>query len=175
MNYAPSTINRIGDINRGLQVDTGILTGTVSFITTVNLPLYTIYGRIIILSLFFEVMSTWAAATLLRFTWLSSIPGVTVQNLSADCSTMDTFAAGRRVVMVGTLTSTPAVVLPVTPGIATNINCAPMIVGNAMPATLIQQVGQIGCTPTVTSTGGTGKFTLLYVPVDEGSYAEALI
>jgi hypothetical protein len=67
------------------------------------------------------------------------------------------------------------VVLPTTPGITTNIRCAPLMVGNATPASGIMQVGQIGCTPTVTSTGGTGKFTLEYVPDEEGSYAEALL
>lgn len=174
-NYSPSTVARIGDINRGMQVDSEILTGTVSFVTTVPIYVFTVGGRIIIRSLFFEVMSTWAGATLLRFVWKSTIPAVTVQDLSGDCTSLDTFAAGRRVVLVGTLTSTPAVVLPVTPGITTNIMCASMMVGNATSAAGVQQVGQIGCTPTVTSTGGTGKFTLLWVPVDADSYAEALM
>ena len=173
--YSPSTIARIADINRGLQVDTGILTGTVSFITTVPVYLYTVVGRIIVLSLFFDVMSTWAAATTIKFVWKSTVPVVTIQDMSAACSSMDTFAAGRRVVLVGTLTSTAAVVLPTTPGITTNIQCAPMMVGNAMPATGVMQVGQIGFYPSTTSTGGTGKFTLLYVPVDDGSYVEALV
>ena len=89
---------------------------------------------------------------------------------------MDTFAAGRHVVLVGTLTSTAAVVLPTTPGMATNIMCAPLLVGNATPSTGVQQVGQIGyTTATAAASASAGKFTLLYVPVDDGSYAEALV
>ena len=173
-NYNPSTIGRIGDINRGLQVDTTIQ--AFGMFDATNRQIYTVYGRIIILSLFFEVTTVWVNATTLKFTWKSTVPVVTVQDLSGAGSSMDTFAAGRRVVLVGTLTSTAAVVLPTTPGIATNINCAPMMVGNAMPATLIQQVGQIGyTTATAAATASAGKFTLLYVPVDDGSYAEALV
>ena len=173
MQYAPSTISRIADINRGIQVDTAIFPYT-SFVTGTNYQIFNVYGRIIILSLFFEVTTQWAAATLMKFTWLSTVPAVTVQDICANCSSMDTFAPGRRVVLVGTLTSTAAVVLPTTPGILTNVFCAAMLVGNATTAAGVQGVGSIGYTITTSATtASAGKFTLLYVPVDEGSYAAA--
>ena len=173
-NYNPSTIARIGDINRGLQVNTGIQPYTQ--FAAANVLAFTVYGRIIILSLFFEVTTLWANATTLKFTWASTVPVVTTQDLSGACSSMDTFAAGRRVYMVGTLTSTAAVVLPVNPGISTNINCAPMMVGNATTSAGVQGVGQIGyTTATAAASASAGLFTLLYVPVDDGSYATALI
>lgn len=173
-NYSPSTIARIADINRGLQVDTGILPYTK--FDAANHLIYTVYGRIIILSLAFEVTTLWVNGTTMKFTWASTVPVVTTQDLSGACSSMDTFAAGRHVVLVGTLTSTAAVVLPTTPGMATNIMCAPLLVGNATPSTGVQQVGQIGyTTATAAASASAGKFTLLYVPVDDGSYAEALV
>jgi len=175
MNYSPSTIARIGDINRGLLVET-TETSYLNWGVTVQASLFTVYDRIMILGLWGEVGATTlaGAGALFGWTFASTVPVVAAAALSAVSTSIDGFVTGRRISLAGTSVATAASVN----GTA-GISVGPvtfMVVGHMRTAAGVQRVGQIGClTTTAVLTAGTAKFSLLYVPIDDGAYVEALL
>lgn len=168
-----STRTMIRDMKAGMFVETNVLLGT-AYLATAQVELFTVYNRILVMGLFFEVTTLWAGATTLKFTWTSSEPTITVQDICAYGGSMDTFVAGARCYMVGDAYDTVANVEE-SAGI-TPFDALPMMLGNAPTLAGVTSVGTIGQDTGVAGTGvSAGKFGLLYIPIDPGSRAVALL
>ena len=173
--YSPSTISRLGDIGRAMLIETGWLLST-AYMIQAQVNLFTVYNRILICGLWGEVgIASYAGATYLQFNWTSSVPVITVQPLGAVCSSMNTFAVGRRVTNVGDAVGTATAVTA-----SAGISYLPMnrqLVGTSPTAAGVTGVSQIGqLTSNANGTGtSTMKFSLLYFPIDEGANVEELL
>ena len=171
--YGQSTIERLGDIKNGMLVETSDLDYTLWGVTQAYL--FTVYNRIRIHGLWLEVTATSlvGAGALMLFNWKSSVPVIAVQPMAAVCTTIHGFVRGRRVSLAGGNVSTALSVVG-TAGISID-NVSPVIVGVA-PSATVGSVSQIGVlTSIAVLTAGTGKFSLLYSPIDSGAYVEALL
>ncbi len=176
-NYSPSTIARIGDIKNGLLVETSKEISYLSWGVGVQAYPFTVYNRINIHALWLEVGATAlvGVGALLLFNFISTIPSIGVQPMSTVCSTIHGFVRGRRVTMGGVSIAT-VVNVDGTAGISFAPSGNGTIVGVAPSAAVPQSVGKIGVlTSVAVLTAGTGQFSLLYTPVDDGAYAEALL
>jgi hypothetical protein len=167
-NYNPSTISSVGDINRGLVVETGILLGT-AYMLQAQVELFKVYGKIKVLSLFGEVTTAISAtATTILFNFTSTSPVIAVQPMSAASGSLSGAAVGLRASLVG---STVGTVTAITATAGISYDCAlPQIIGTKSG---VGTIGQLTGTANVTS--GAMKFTLCYVPMEEGAYAEAIL
>lgn len=172
--YSPSTVARIGDIKNGLLVTTAELPYT-SF-GAANTSIFTVYGRILVWQLFFEVTVLWVNATTMKFTWTGTSPVQAIADASAACTSMDTFAAGRRVVYPGTTNATAASVANQIGQAQVTGPTVPALFGNIVSAAVTAPVGVIGyTTATAAASASAGRFSILYTPVDDGSYVQALV
>ncbi len=176
MNYSPSTIGRIGDIKNGLLVETsGELAYTAWGVGVQAYP-FQVNNRILIHGLWLEVGATSlvGAGALMLFNFISTTPSVAVQPLCAVCTTIHSFSRGRRVTLDGTSLATAANV-DGTAGISFGPQTS-MIVGIGPSATVDPSIGKIGVlTSIAVLTAGTGKFCVLYTPIDSGASVEALL
>lgn len=172
-NFNQSTRERIRDIKSGMHVETSILLGT-AYLATAQVELFTVYNRIVVLGLWFEVTTLWAGATTLKFTWTSSEPVIGVVDISLLSASMATFVAGARVWMIGDAVGTAA---SEEESAAVTMNVTyPMMLGNAPTIAGVTSVGTIGQDTGVAGTGvSAGKFGLLYAPVDHDARAVALL
>lgn len=168
MNYAPSTIARIGDLMNGIRVDTSAL-AAATYMAGTQIELFNVYGRIRVHSLFGEVtviISNTATALLFNFT--SSDPVIAVQPMCAASGSCAQLAVGERIMWVGGAVATAAV-LTATPAIS-DINPAPQIVGTN------GGTGTIGIlTSVANATSGTVKFSIFYTPMSDGAYVSAAL
>jgi hypothetical protein len=164
--YSPSTIGRIGDIKRGLIVSTATLNATAALVSTPK-NLFTVYGHIRVLDLQMEVITTLGAdATTLTYSFDASTPAVAAADFSGASASVANLAIGKRATLIGTA-----------------LNSAPIIAAQPAISLASATFVELGCTGGVgiiTSTGGTAdatsgtvKFTLMYVPITEGAYAQA--
>ena len=175
--YDPSTIETLGDIGNGILVHTAAELAYTAWGVQVQAYLFTVYNRIKINALFLEVGATTlaGAGALLLFNWKSSIPVVAVQPMSTVCSTIHGFVRGRRITMEGVSIAT-VVNVDGTAGISFAPAGNGTIVGVEPSAAVPQSVSQIGVLTSVANlTAGTGRFSLLYSPIDKGAYVEALL
>ncbi len=172
-NFNQSTRERLRDMKSGMHVETSVLLGT-AYLATAQVELFTVYNRIAVLGLYFEVTTLWAGATTLKFTWTSSEPVITVIDLSILSSSMDTFVAGARAYLVGDAVGT-ATNVEESAGI-TPYDSVPMMLGNAPTLAGVTSVGTIGQDTGVAGTGvSAGRFGLLYAPIDHDARAVALL
>jgi hypothetical protein len=170
-NYNQSTRERIRDIKHGMLVETNILLGT-AYLATAQVELFTVYNRIIVLGLWFEVTTLWAGATTLFFTWTSPITGLTA--ISTVSGSMATFVAGHRNHLVGDAVGT-ATNTEESAAVTMNV-ISPMMLGSCPTVAGVRSEGTIGQDTGAAGTGvSAGKFGLLYAPVDAGSLAVALL
>ena len=177
MQYNQSTVQRIGDIKNGLLVETSKEISYLSWGVHVQAYLFTVYNRIIIHALWLEVGATSlvGAGALLLFNWKSSIPVIAVQPMSTVCSTIHGFVRGRGVTMEGVSIAT-VVNVDGSAGISFAPAGKGTIVGVAPSAAVTQSVSQVGVLTSVADlTAGTGQFGMLYTPIDDGAYVEALL
>lgn len=174
--YSPSTIARIGDIKNGLLVETSREVSYLSWGVGVQASLFTVYNRIVIHALWGEVGATAlvGAGALILFNFASSVPVIAAAAMNAASATIHGMARGARFSLAGTSRAT-AVNVDSVPGISFG-QVTPVIVGLAPSAAVDPSVGQVGCLSSVAVlTAGTAKFSLLYTPVDDGAYAQALL
>jgi hypothetical protein len=169
MNYNPSTQDRIGDINRGMVVSTSVLNNTTAMPGNADYDLFTVYGRIRILTLDIEAITAWSNdATTLKFTFDPSNPAIGAIDLSAACTTVAQLAVGRRVRLDGTALNTAA---------AIDANATVSLKASGyIEVGCYDGVGAIGVTSAAAAqTSGTCKATMTYVPITPGAYAEAAV
>ena len=163
--YTASTRDRIGDLVTGLRADTTV-GNAATYLTSVQTNFFTLYGRIMIMEMYIEVITALGAnATTVQFKYVSATPVITVQNLS-DASTDDltSAAAGDRMNYVGgAVTGVPTV--SATPGVGDEHCADPIILG------LESGVGYITVTCAgADATQGTIQASIHYVPMSDGAY-----
>ena len=163
--YSPSTIARIGDINRGIVVQTGTKNNT-DVLKAAAVNIFKVYGRIRILSLDIEAVTAFSNdATVPKWQYDSDTPAVAAFDISAVSLTTAQIAAGVRVTFQGTALNTALV-------IAANA-CASLQAPNTMDVGCIGGVGHLGIVGGVAQTSGTCNVTLCYVPISDGAYVES--
>ncbi len=163
-NYTASTRDRVGDLVTGMRIDTSVLAAATYF-DTAQWEMFNVFGRIMILEMYCEVITTMGAdACTLLFNYTSSTPVITVQPLStistddfANSDVGDRMAyAGGAVATVATLSATECI---------GDKHCAdPTIVG------LESGIGTIGIDTVVAATSGTVQFSIHYIPMSDGAY-----
>lgn len=158
--YHPSTIQAVADMNYGIRVDKGPLLATVWGAQAVT-PLFSVVGgRVIVTQLFGEVTTVLSNnATLVKY-YFTPTGGAQI-DLSAISLTIAQLAVGKRILAAGTI------------GGATTFSG----IGASMLQTVPYVLGQVGVggaigieSTTASLTSGAMKFTLLYIPIDDGAY-----
>lgn len=173
MNYNPSTIARIADINQGIRVDTGALLGT-TYIVHTGTPqheLYTLKGRIWLLNLFFEVITADISTTAATLVWNATFSSTayTVQPIGTKCTTISGLKVGHRIMWGGGILTTAAT-LTTKPYISDFAAVTPLLLGGE------DAVGTIGMLcEAATATTGSLRCSLYYVASSDGAYVEALV
>ena len=170
MNYNPSTIARIGDINRGIMVETGSL-AAARFAGAANTQteLFTIKGRILIKYLFMEILTVFSNnAVQLAFNVTFTTPVIALNALCVKCATLAQGVAGLRAWHIGGAVGT-TMVLTDSAGVS-DIAVIPQMVGGK---DFVGTLGMLASDATITS--GTGQVVLAYVPMSDGAYAEPLL
>jgi len=168
-NYSASTIDRIGDITRGIHVKTSILPATTVFDHDPGTKVdnFTVYGRIRIIGLNFEVTTALSNnAALLKWQFESTTPVIAASDISAVSLTVAQMVVGGRIMWRGTAVDTAPDISATQASIA--------VVQDWMDVGLTAGVGIVSsiCT-TATCTSGAGFFNLYYLPISDGAYAVA--
>ena len=174
MNYNPSTMARIADIYRGLQVDTAVFNTATYWnkdgATTGQFELFNVYGRIKWIHLFIEMITdSGGGAALLAFNYTFTTPAITVKPLSAASGSTASLVRGSRVVCLGGAVAT-ATGITVATGGASDLAVTPGILGG------VSFIGTIGMvTTSANNTSGTAQASIFYVPMSDGSYVTSVI
>lgn len=164
MNYSPSTIARVADINYGLRVDTAILAAT-GWGAIAVWPLFNVItGRVLVNQLVGEITTVLSnSATLVKY-YFTPTGGAQI-DLGAISLTIAQLAVGKRILSAGTI------------GGATTFSG----IGASMAQPTPYIIGQVGVggaigieSTTVALTSGAAKFSIWYIPMDEGAYIEAV-
>ena len=167
-NYNPSTIDRIGDITRGIHVKTGTIANTVA-LPSGAYNIFTVYGRIRIIGMDIEAVTAFSNdATLVKWRFTSTTPSVGVSDISAASLTIAQIPIGARVMWRGTAVATAPDVSATQASIA--------VVTDYMDVGHTAGVGIITATSSIAAqTSGTCRFNIYYLPISEGAYVEALV
>ena len=159
----PSTREMVANINYGLRVDKGPVLATAWGVQVVY-PLFNLVGgRVRILQLIGEITTVLSNnATLVKY-YFTPTGGAQI-DLSAISLTIAQLAVGKRILAAGTI------------GGATTFSG----IGASMEQTTPYIVGQVGVggaigieSTTASLTSGAAKFSLWYIPLDDGAYVEA--
>jgi len=168
-NYKASTRDRVSDLVTGMRVDTSVGAAT-TYITSAQKEIFNVYGRIMILEMYLEVITALGAnASTVQFNATWSTPAYTVQDLSATSTDdLTSAAAGDRLNYVGgAVNAVPTV--SATPAIGDEHCADPTIVG------LESGIGTIGVvTAGADATQGTIQFSIHYIPMSDGAYVSAV-
>jgi len=167
-NYNPSTIDRIGDITRGIHVKTGTIANTVALLSGAY-NIFTVYGRIRIIGMDIEAVTAFSNdATLVKWRFTSTTPSVSISDISAASLTIAQIPIGARVMWRGTAVATAPDVSATQASIA--------VVTDYMDVGHTAGVGIITATSSIAAqTSGTCRFNIYYLPISEGAYIEALV
>ena len=165
--YSRSTMNHIADINYGVRLDTGVVACATYLTAAAHTP-FNLVGRVKINHLFIEAITAWGAqgGTIL-FNYDAITPAIAAQGLSIASADVSALAQGLRVMFVGGVVGTAAVITA-TAGVSDVICEAPHIVG------VRAGTGYIGYENTGTAmTSGTMQVTVCYTPMEDGAYLSA--
>lgn len=165
--FNPSTIEMLGYITTGIVLRTPVF-NNVTWIAVAATDIFTVYGRIRILSLDLEAVTAFSnTATLLKWQFDQSSPAVAAFDITGAALTCASIAQGRRVSFQGTALATAQV-------ISANPGCSLQT-----PATLDigcqNSVGTLGLIGAVAATSGTSIITLCYVPMTDSAYVNSII
>lgn len=163
----PSTIEMLGYVTTGVVLRTPVF-NNATWIAALATDIFTVYGRIRILSLDLEAVTAFSnTATLLKWQFDSSNPAVAAFDITGAALTCAQIAQGRRVSFQGTALNTAQV-------ISVNQCCSLQT-----PATLdigcLNGVGTLGLIGDVAATSGTSIITLCYVPMTDGAHVDNII
>ncbi len=172
-NYNASTIDVLGDIHVGLRVETGVFAAATYLNHVTNSGrwnLFNVYGRIYLKHLFIEVITALGAgAATVSFSFESTDPVIAVQAISATSASITALPRGGRIVWVGGIVATAAVItVAATGGVSDVTPTSPHYIGTK------DGTGVIGIfTQTATPASGTVQAVLCYAPLSDGAYVEA--
>jgi hypothetical protein len=169
MNYNPSTIARIGDLENGIRVDTSVY-NVLTYHHQDQWEFFNIYGRIKIKHLFVEfITDNGGGATLLQFNYTFTTPAITVKPLTAVSASIAALVRGSRIVCLGGAVATAAGITVATGG-CSDLATTPVILGG------VGFVGTVGIlTTTADAVSGTAQASLFYFPMSDGAYVTAVI
>ena len=168
-----STIEELGYVNQGHHVKTAVL-ANATYMQNAQRELFTVYGKIMVMQLYLEATTVFAAgATLILFNFTSTTPAIGVQPMAGNSASLANLAQGLRAVFVGGAVAT-AVVITATAGISDVINVTPHIIGTDDGTT--QGVGTIGKVDSVAvNATGAAQYHLHYIPMSDGAWAENVL
>ena len=150
---------------------TGILPATTVFDhdPALCVDLFTVYGRVRIVGLNFEVTTVLSNnAALLKWQFESTTPVIAASDISAVSLTVAQMVVGGRIMWRGTAVATAPDISATQASIA--------VVDDWMDVGLTGGVGIISSlATTATLTSGAGRFNLYYLPISEGAYATAIV
>ena len=168
--YSPSTIARIADINYGLRVDTGTVAGAT--LSTANPTLTTLFnvvgGRVLVRQLVGEaIVDLVGAGCLVKFGFTPTGGAqVDLTAVSLDAGS-GAWAAGIRLILGAAIGGT------------TTFSAVGASVAKAADPYVLGQYGVGGVilshATTAAFTDGTARFSLWYVPLDDGAYITAAV
>lgn len=160
MNYSPSTVSRIADINLGIRVDKDSM--VITGISTK--PIFTVVGgRVLVRALIAQCadVAIQAQANATTFVSTPTVGAVADMCAAADINNM----------AIGGMLSLPGIT------IATVAHMTTTTAVGAVPACdatgIIVPAGVIGL-KTAASNSGQMKFSLFYIPLDDGAYVTAV-
>ena len=167
--YTASTRDRIGDLVTGMRIDTSTI-AVATYFDEAQWEIFNVFGRIMIMDMYFEVVTTMSAdACTLLWNYTSSDPVITVQPFTTI--SVDTFAnsdVGDRMTFIGGALTNVAK-LSATECISDEPCTDPIMIG------LESGTGTIGIDTVVAATSGTGYFSIHYVPMSDGAYVTAVL
>jgi hypothetical protein len=165
MNYNVATRNRIGDMNRGLLVETSVF-ANATYLKRTQTEIFTIKGRIMLLQLFIEgITDSGTGATLMTFNCTFTTPTIAVTALSLVTTSIASLPRGWRALWKGGAVGGSVIGLTVATGGCSDLICtSPMILGGA------GFVGTIGMLGTIADqASGTSIVAAAYVPMEDGA------
>ena len=165
--YSRTTMNHIADIHVGVRLETQVVVCNTYLTAAAHTP-FNYTGRIKINQLFIEAITAWGAqAGTILFNYDSEVPAVAAQGLSIASASVSALARGLRVVFVGGVVGTAAVITA-TAGVSDVICEAPHVVGTPDGSRFI---GYENTGAAVTS--GTMQVTVCYTPMSDGANMSA--
>ena len=165
-NYSQSTIDVVGDLVRGLKVETATFLNA-TYIIVAQVSIFNVSGWVRILYLGIEAITTWSAdATTIKFSYDASTPAVAVVDLCSASGALTSLAVGKRVAVLGDALATGALEA-VNSGVSLKTN--PVDIGCYGGAGVITITGAAAAQTGATATS---KMVCLYVPLSDGAYIE---
>lgn len=166
-NFNASTIQMLGFITTGVVLRTPVF-NNATWIAAGATAIFTVYGRIRILSLDLEAVTAFSnTATLLKWQFDQSAPAVATFDITGAALTCAQIAQGRRVSFQGTALNTAQV-------ISANPGCS-LETPNTLDIGCLDGVGTLDIVGAVAATSGTSIITLCYVPMYDGSHVDNII
>ena len=172
-NYNPSTRARLADIKNGMFVQSGESIFSV-WGEKVQRYYFKVHNRVIVHALFAEVTETIVGAVQTVFNYVQDTPSIALQALTTVHASIATYVPGSRVTYIGG--SVAAAAITSAAGAVSYLpSTIPTILGVG-PLAGVESIGRIGFLSSVAdATDGTLKFGILYTPIDDGAYVEALL
>jgi len=177
-NYASSTRARIADLITGMHVKTtDAVLVAANFTIAAQTELFTIVGRIAVVQLFVELTSAASAhATQVLFNTTFTTPTIAVNAMCGKCATIASLGAHQRIVWVGGVVATAAV-LTDGPGLSDLESAGKLHILGGETAAGANTAGTIGMLASDVTQTATISATahLFYYPMSKGAYAESLL
>jgi len=167
MNLQPSTIEMVGNMVVGMRTETAVF-NNATYIVVAQKSLFTVVGRIRLLYFGIEAITVWSNdATTIKFSYDASTPAIAVVDLCAASGALGNLAVGKRVAVLGDALATGALE-SANSGVSLQTN--PLDIGVEDGAGVLTVTGGAAA-----QTSGTSKAMVLWVPLSNGAYVEALI
>lgn len=169
-----STTEAVGDLHRGLIVETGDVLAVSCWLTAGSLTIFNVYGRILLLELFGQITEDMAGAAQPNFSYTGVTPAIAITDISAVSASIAALNVGHRVVWPGgtvagvTLISGNEYLSPGKTGVG-------FILGGVTAAG-VNFIGTIQADGSVAdATDGSVMFTCAYAPMSDGAYVSAAV
>ena len=175
--YNLSTRQRVADLTLGLHVQTtnGGL-AAAEFTNAAQTELFTVVGRIALRHMFIELTAAADAnATTVAFNCTFTTPAIAVNEMQADCGSIAALGAGTRITYVAGAAATALILTDsagltdVDPGGKMHYLGGKTAAGGLYAGTIGMLAAAATQAATITATAH-----LYYVPMDRGSYVEAI-
>jgi hypothetical protein len=167
MNLQPSTIEMVGNMVIGLRTETSVF-NNATYIVVAQKSLFTVAGRVRLLYFGIEAITAWAAdATTIKFSYDASVPAIAVVDLCAASGALGSLAVGKRVAVLGDALATGALE---SANACVSLQTNPLDIGSENGVGVLTVTGAAAA-----QTSGTSKAMVLWVPLSDGAYIEALI
>ncbi len=170
-----SVVEAVGDLNRGLLVETSTILATACWETADHQAIFNTYGRILLLELYGEITTDMAGAAQPNFSYTGITPAsVGITDICAVSASIAALVIGNRVVWPG---GTVAGVLL----ISGNAYLSPAHTGvgfilGGVTAAGVNFVGAIWADGSwADATAGAVRFSCVYAPMSDGAYVTAAV